>query len=73
MFCGIAVSNGERFLPVFPVTVGDFQRNRGADSDAVADAGENVGGVGLNFHAAAASVALLTSPEFVIVLWQYEP
>lgn len=30
------------------------------------DAGEDVGGVGLDLHAAAAAVSLLTAPEFAV-------
>ena len=66
MLGGITVTDGERFLPIFPVAISDLQRDRGADGDAMTDAGEDVGGVGFDFHAAAAAVSLLASPEFAV-------
>ena len=66
VFCGIAVADGQRFLPIFPVAIGDLHGDRGADGDAVTNAGEDVGGVALDLHAAAAAVALLAAPEFAV-------
>src|SRR4029077_17537808 len=66
MFGRIAFAGGERFLPVLPVTILELDRDRRADGDAVAHTREDMGGVGFDLHAAAASVALLAAPEFAI-------
>ena len=63
---GIAVADGKRFLPVFPIAIFQLHGDRRTDGDAVADAGKNVGGVALDLHASAATVALLAAPEFAI-------
>ncbi len=63
---GVAGLNGEDLFPVLPVAVGEGHGDGGADGVAVADAGEDVGGVLFDAHAAAAAVALLAAPEFVV-------
>ncbi len=66
VFGGVALRDGKRFLPVFPVAIFELNGDGRADGLALADAGENVGGVALDFHAAAAAVALLAAPEFAV-------
>ena len=52
-----------RLLPVHPVAVLDQHRDRPADRLAGADAGEDVGPVGLDRHPAAAAVAALPAAQ----------
>src|SRR5258708_10458783 len=52
--------------PVLPVVVGQRHGDGGADGLAVADAAEDVRGVLLDAHAAAAAVALLATPELAV-------
>ena len=66
VLCGIAGSDGQDLGPVLPVAVFDFDGNRRADGLAVAHAGEDVGGIGLDAHAAAAAVALLATPKLAV-------
>ena len=66
VFGRIAGLDGEDLFPVLPVVVGEGHGDGRADGMAVADAGEDVGGVALDAHAAAAAVALLAAPEFVV-------
>ena len=63
---GVPFGHGEDLLPVFPVVVREGHGDGGADGFAVADSGEDVGGVLFDAHAAAAAVALLAAPEFVV-------
>ena len=63
---GVAGLDGEDLLPVLPVVVGEGHGDGCADGLAVADAGEDVGAVLLDAHAAAAAVALLPAPEFAV-------
>ncbi len=63
---GVTGFDGEDLFPVLPVLVGERHGDRRADGLAVADAGKDVGGVALDAHAAAATVALLATPEFVV-------
>ena len=62
----VACFDGELFFPVFPVAVGDLDCDGRADGLAVADAARGVDLVGLDLHAAAAAVALLSAPELAI-------
>jgi len=62
VFLGIACGHRQRLLPVLPVLVSQSESDGRADGLAVAYAGENVGGVALDAHASATSVALLTAP-----------
>ena len=55
--------HAHRVLPVRPVTVLNEERNRAADRFAVADAGNDVGGIALDGHALTAAVAELTAAE----------
>ena len=55
--------NAHRVLPVRPITVLDHHRDRAADRLARADAGEELGAVGFDRHAAAASVPALTPSQ----------
>ena len=64
MLGGVTLFDGKDLGPVLPVVVGDSHRDGRADGLAVADAGEDVGGIALDAHAAAATVALLATPEF---------
>jgi hypothetical protein len=66
VFCGIASGDGEGFLPIFPVAIGDLQGDGGTDGDGVSNAGENVGGIALDLHASAAAVALLAAPQLAV-------
>ena len=50
-------------LPVHPVAVFDQHRDRPADRLAAADAGDDVGPIGLDRHPSAAAVAALPAPE----------
>jgi hypothetical protein len=63
---GISLADGERFLPVFPVAIFEQDGDGRADSQSMANAGENVGGVALDLHASAAAVALLAAPEITV-------
>ena len=62
----VAGFDGQLLFPVFPVAVDDFNGNRRADGLALAHAGENVGFVGFNLHAAATAKALLAAPQLTI-------
>ena len=62
----IAFFHRQRFGPVLPVVVGQQHGDGRADGFAVAHAAEDVGGVALDLHAAAAAIALLAAPEFAI-------
>src|SRR5207249_12281337 len=62
----VGVFNGQRFGPVLPVLVLEQDRDRRSDGVGVTDAGNDLGAVGLDFHAAAAAVSLLTPPELMI-------
>ena len=62
VFLGITRGHRQRLLPVLPVFVGQSERDGRADGLAVAHAGEDVGGIALNAHASAASIALLAAP-----------
>jgi hypothetical protein len=53
-------------LPVGVVAVGDLQRDRAAERAAVADAGGELRGVGLDPHAPAAAVAELAAREVAV-------
>ena len=53
-------------VPVLVVAVGDQQRDRAAEGAAVADAGADLGRVGLDLHPAAAAVTEL-APRHVAV------
>src|ERR1700732_4999642 len=64
MLAGVAGFDGELFLPVFPVVVGDLDGDGGADGLAVSHAGENVDLIGFDLHAATAAVSLLAAQEF---------
>ena len=66
VFRGIALADGQGFLPVFPVAVFELDGDGRADGHSLAHAGKNVGGVALDLHAAAAAVALLAAPEFAV-------
>ena len=66
VFGGIAVADGQGFLPVFPVAIFELDGDGRADGHALAHAGKNVGGIALDLHAAAAAVALLATPEFAV-------
>ena len=66
MFCRISFADRQRFLPILPILVLQKNRNRRADSRAVAHARQDMNLVGLNFHAAAAAVALLPPPQVAI-------
>ncbi len=66
MLVRIAFGHGKDLFPVLPVLVGQGHGDGRADGVAMADAGENVGGVALDAHAAAATVALLATPELVV-------
>ena len=55
-----------RLLPVHPVAIADQQRDRRAGGDAVADAGEDLGAVAFDLHAAAAAVAALAAAELSV-------
>ena len=62
----IAFIDRQGFLPVLPVPIFELDRNRGADRLALANSRQNMRGVALNFHAAAAAVSLLTAPQVAI-------
>ncbi len=62
----IAIADGKRFLPVFPVAVFKLDRDRRADGQSMPHAGEDVGGVALDLHASAAAVTLLAAPQFAV-------
>ena len=58
-----------RVHPLFPVgevAVVDLERDRAAERAAVADAGGDVGAVGLDLHAPAAAVAELAAREVAV-------
>ena len=63
---GVAGLDGQNLFPVLPVVVGEGHGDGRADGVAVADAGEDVGGVLFDAHAATAAVALLAAPELVV-------
>ena len=63
---GVARFDGEDLFPVLPVVVGEGHGDGRADGFAVTDAAEDVGGVALDAHAAAAAVALLAPPELAV-------
>ena len=63
---GVAGRNGQLLFPILPVAVDDFDGDGGADGPAVTHAGEHVGLVGLDLHAAAAAIALLAAPKFAV-------
>src|SRR5262249_7408453 len=58
--------DGEDSRPVLPFLVADDQSDGRADGLGVADSGHNFHGIGLDLHPAAAAIALLAPPKFVI-------
>src|SRR6185369_14194676 len=56
----------DELLPVLVVLVPDHERDGRAGRDAAADAGEELGRVGLDLLPAAAAVAALPPPEIAI-------
>ncbi len=63
---GIARFNREGFGPVFPVGVGNNHGSAASRWFGVTHAGDDVGAIGFDLHATAASKALLPAPEFVL-------
>jgi hypothetical protein len=53
-------------LPVFPVAIFEKHGNGRTDCLCVTYAGEDSGGIALDFHSAAAAVTLLPTPQFVV-------
>src|SRR5579864_5874097 len=66
MFFGIALCNGQGFLPILPIAIGNFNGNWRPNTDAVAYPREYVGGIGLDFHSTTAAIALLSTPKLAI-------
>ena len=62
----VDVFDGQRFGPVLPVLVLDQDGDGRTDGVRVSDAADDVGVIGLDFHAAAAAVALLAAPQFAV-------
>ena len=62
----LAGLRGHYFGPVGPIFVFDQESEWGAEGETVSDAGEYVGVVLLNLHAAAASVTKLAAVQFLI-------
>src|SRR5689334_18063164 len=58
--------DAHRRLPVLPVAVGDRERDRGAERQSPANAGDDVNLVALDLHPAAASVAALSASEIAV-------
>src|ERR1700722_14886356 len=66
VFGGIAVTDGQGFLPVFPVAVFELHGDGRADGQTVSHPGKKGGVAPLVFHPAPAAVSLLAAPEFTI-------
>src|SRR5205085_9614590 len=62
----VEILDGEDFSPVLPVLVANDDSDGGADGAGVAHAGDDLGAVGLDFHAATAAKALLAAPELAV-------
>src|SRR5579871_3433875 len=62
----IACLNRQGIEPIFPVAVVEQNRDGRTNGSAMADAGENMGCIALDLHAAAAAKALLPPPKFVV-------
>src|SRR5512132_1888167 len=54
------------FIPIFPIVVFDGQREGRTEREAMAHAAEDLDAIVLDLHAPAASVALLSAPQFTI-------
>jgi len=66
MFGRITCAHRQRFGPVLPVAVFNFDGDGRADRLAVAHAAEEMRSIRLDAHATAASVALLAAPQLAI-------
>src|ERR1700679_2133739 len=75
MLCWISDPHGQNFFPVLPVAVGNLHGYRRTDGAAMPYAGKDVSGVCLDAHATAATIPLLTAPQFPVdeVLVDFEP
>ena len=62
----VRIFNGKRLGPILPILVFKQDCDGGSDGFGVTDAAHDVGLVGLNLHAAAASEPLLATPQFAI-------
>jgi hypothetical protein len=62
----IARTNGQRFLPILPISIFQLNRNRRSDCLPVADARKNVRPIALNLHTPTTSVTLLPPPQFAV-------
>src|SRR5438270_5674696 len=60
----VSCFDGKCVFPVFPIVVGDQQRDGGTDCLTMAHAGEETSRIFLYAHAATASIPLLPAPEF---------
>src|SRR3954453_18028082 len=66
MLCRIACAHRQNLFPVLPVAVGDLHGHRRADGPPMPHSGEDMSGVRLDAHAAAAPVPLLAPPQLSI-------
>jgi len=64
VFGAVDVFHRQRFSPVLPIFVANDDRDRRADGLRMPDARNNFDLIGFDLHPAAASIALLASPEF---------
>jgi hypothetical protein len=62
----IPFSHGQRFLPVFPVSVLQQNGNGRTYGYSLAHSREDVGRIALNLHAPAAAISLLAAPELAV-------
>ena len=62
----ISLFDRKLLLPVFPVAVFKEHGDGRADGFSMTNAGEDSGGIALDFHSAAAAVSLLSAPKFVV-------